>query len=271
MKPKYFNVMAIQMSSVIGDKNTNIEKIRTLIDKNVKPNTDLIVLPEVWTVGWACNYFKDSAEDLYSGHVTKFLSELAVKYNVNLIGGSYITKQGNELFNTSPVFNRQGNLIAYYNKSHLFSYYGDTEGEIVNNGKNPILVNIDGVRVGLSICYDIRFPELYRAYALKGVDLMVNAAAWGIKKEIPWFSMTHSRAVENQCYFVALTQSGPIPNGDFNLGKSAIIDYKGDNLAEINSGEGAIQATINFEEQNRFRAKCTVLKDIHKFYEVKEY
>lgn len=174
------------------------------------------------------------------------------------------------MYNTCPVINRRGELIAHYNKSHLFSYYGDTEGEIVKEGENPVIVNIEGVKIGLSICYDIRFPELYRAYALKGVDLMVNVAAWGIKKEIPWVSMTHSRAVENQCYFVALTQSGEILNGDYNLGKSFIIDYKGDNLAQIDSGEGAISAQICFEEQNLFREKCTILKDIHNGYVVKE-
>ncbi len=267
---KTINVMAIQMSSELGDKQKNIEKVKKLISENVKKETDIIVLPEVWTVGWACKYFKESAEDLETGNVTKFLSQTAKEHNINIIAGSYITKQNGKLYNTCPVFNRNGELIAHYNKCHLFSYYGDNEGEIVNAGKNPILVNIENVRVGLSICYDIRFPEIYRAYALKGVDLMVNVAAWGIKKEIPWVSMTHSRAVENQCYFVALTQSGAILNGDYNLGKSAIIDYKGDNLSQIDSGEGAISAKLNFEEQNTFRSKCTVFKDIHKNYNVRE-
>ena len=176
--------MAIQMSSVLGDKKQNIEKIKAFIEKNVTGSTDIIVLPEVWTVGWACKYFKESAEDLFDGEVSKFLSETAKKYNTNIIGGSYITIQNNKLYNTCPVFDRNGKMLTHYNKSHLFSYYGDNEGEIVNVGKNPVIVNIDGVRTGLSICYDIRFPELYRAYAKKGVDLMVNVAAWGIKKEI---------------------------------------------------------------------------------------
>ena len=247
--------MAIQMSSVLGDKKQNIEKIKAFIEKNVTGSTDIIVLPEVWTVGWACKYFKNSAEDINDSNVIKFLSNIAVNFNVNIIGGSFIAKKGENLYNTCPVINRKGELIATYDKCHLFSYYGDTEGEIVQNGANPVLVNLDGVKVGLSICYDIRFPELYRSYAIYGVDLMVNAAAWGIKKEIPWVSMTHSRAVENQCYFVALTQSGPIENGDFNLGKSAIIDYKGDNLAEINEGEGAIFAELDFEAQDIFRTR----------------
>ncbi len=268
---KSLNVMAIQMSSELGDKSKNIEKIQTLIKNNVKKDTDVIFLPEVWTVGWTCKYFEESAEDIDNSGVIKTLSELAKQYNVNIIGGSFISKKEGKLYNTCPVINRNGELVATYDKCHLFSYYGDNEGTYITEGSNPVLVNLEGVRIGLTICYDIRFPELYRAYALKGVDLMANMAAWGSKKEIPWVSMTHSRAVENQCYFVALTQSGAIENGEFNLGKSTIIDYKGDNLAEITSGEGAISATIDFEEQNSFRAKCTVLKDIHENYQVKEF
>jgi len=271
MKNKKLNVMAIQMSSVIGDKKKNIEKIKALINDNVKPETDVVVLPEVWTVGWACDYFKNSAEELENSSVIQILSKLAKKHNVNIIGGSFISKKGDKLYNTCPVLSRNGELIATYDKCHLYTYYGDKEGEYITEGSNPVIVNIEGVRTGLTICYDIRFPEIYRAYALQGVDLMINMAAWGMKKEIPWVSMTHSRAVENQCYFVALTQSGAIENGNYNLGKSTIIDYKGDNLAKITEGEGAISAELDFEEQNLFREKCTVLKDIHQYYKVKEY
>lgn len=267
---KNINLMAVQMASELGEKAKNINKVKILIENNIRSNTDIVILPEVWTVGWACKYFANSAEDIETSNVIKFLSDLAKKYNVNIIGGSFISRKNGKLYNTCPVINRDGKLIATYDKCHLFSYYGDNEGDIITNGTNPVIVNIEGVRTGLSICYDIRFPEIYRSYAKKGVDLMINAAAWGIKKEIPWKSMTHSRAVENQCYFVALTQSGAIENGDYNLGKSAIIDYKGDNLAEIDDGEGAIFAELNFEEQQSFREKCTVLKDIHEKYDVRE-
>lgn len=267
---KTINVMAIQMSSTLGDKQQNTKKVETLIKNNVKNKTDIIILPEVWTVGWACEYFENSAEDIENSETIKFLSEISKNYHVNIIGGSFITKQKNKLYNTCPVINKNGQLVAIYNKCHLYNYYGDIEGELLENGTNPIIVTLDGVKIGLSICYDIRFPELYRAYAVKGVDLMVNVAAWGSTKEIPWVSMTHSRAIENQTYFVALTQSGAINNGLFNLGKSTIIDYKGDNLAEITELEGAISAQLDFDEQNSFREKCTVFKDIHKNYNVKE-
>lgn len=265
-----YNVMALQMSSILGEKEQNIQKIKTLIEQNIKEDTDILFLPEVWTVGWACEYFRDSAEKLENSSVINFLSETAKKYNVNIVGGSFITKKDDKFYNTCPIINKNGKLVGTYDKNHLYNYYGDNEGEILTKGEAPVIVELDGLRIGLSICYDIRFPEIYRTYALKGVDLMVNLAAWGSTKEIPWVSMTHSRAVENQCYFIALTQSGAIKNGLYNLGKSTIIDYKGDNLDEITEGEGAIFATLNLKEQNEFRQKCTVLNDIHENYTVKE-
>ena len=130
------------------------------------------------------------------------------------------------------------------------------------------MVNIEGIKIGLSICYDIRFPEIYRAYALKGADMLVNMAAWPLSREIHWTSLTHARAVENQSYFIALTQSGTLKDGSMNLGKSTIIDYKGENLDETTDLEGAINAELNFDDEYDFRHKCTVLKDIHNDYNV---
>lgn len=265
---KKINVTAIQMSSVLGDKEKNIENVEKLIKKFIKPATDIIFLPEVWTVGWACEYFTNSAESLNNSQVINFLSEQAKNYNVNIIGGSFITKKDDKYFNTCPVINRKGELIAYYNKCHLFSYYGDTEGTYITEGNNPVMVTIEGIKIGLSICYDIRFPEIYRAYALNGADMLVNMAAWPLSREIHWTSLTHARAVENQSYFIALTQSGKLKDGSMNLGKSTIIDYKGDNLDETTDLEGAISAELNFDYEYEFRNKCTVLKDIHKDYNV---
>lgn len=270
MTTKTLNVMAIQMSSIPGEKDKNILKIKNLVDQNITKETDVVFLPEVWTVGWACEYFTNSAEELKNSKIIKFLSDLAKQHSVNIIGGSFITKKNEKLFNTCPVINRKGDLIATYDKCHLFSYYNDTEGSYITEGEHPVIVNIEGVRIGLSICYDIRFPEIYRAYAKKGVDMMVNMAAWPLEREIHWTSLTHARAVENQSYFIALTQSGKLSNGAMNLGISTIIDYKGENMAQIKDGEGAIHASLDFEAEYSFRNKCTVLKDIHSNYLVEE-
>ena len=167
-----------------------------------------------------------------------------------------------------PVINKKGELVCTYDKNHLLSYYGCNEGKYIKRGDNPVLINLDGVKTGISICYDIRFPELYRAYRKAGADIMVNMAAWGASKKIPWDSMTTSRAVENQCYFVALTQTGALKDGTKNLGHSMIIDYKGDVLDEINIDEGWIFAEVDLNKMYEFRNKCTVLNDIKKSYEV---
>lgn len=287
---KSLKILAIQMSSIIGDKWENFAKIADLIEKNFKKGTDIIILPEVWNVGWKPSEFEDSAEDLENSETVEFLSELAQRYNVNIIGGSFITKANSKqqiansnkntichlpfaicpdasiLCNTCPVINRYGELIATYNKMHLFSYYGCYEGKYITKGEKPVLIDIDGVKIGLSLCYDIRFPEIYRAYRKAGADLLINMAAWPKSRAVHWEALSKARAIENQCFMVALTQSGLIEGNEYNLGHSRIIDYNGEVLTEIKDTEGAVFAELKFDEIYKFREKCTVLNDICKEY-----
>lgn len=271
MEPKEkINISAIQMCSKIGDKKANFSNVVNLIERDVKSDVDIIVLPEVWTVGWSPRHFRESAELIDKSETINLLSQIAKQYNSFVIGGSFIEKVNEEIYlNTCPVIDRNGNLIAKYSKNHLFSYYGSDEGNFVTIGKNPVMVNLDGIKTGLTVCYDIRFPEIYRAYRKAGADLFINCAAWGLNKPIPWECMTRCRAVENQTYMVALTQSGHIEGDEWNIGHSRIIDYKGETLAEIkDQKEGAMTAQINLKKMYDFRNKCTVLKDIRDKYEV---
>lgn len=270
-KKNKVKLLALQMSSIIGEKKKNIDKVYKLLEDNLSIiNTDFVFLPEVWTVGWDCPSFEGCAEELESSESVNMLKSVAKSYNTNIIGGSIILENKKGYFNSCPVIDKQGDFICTYNKNHLFSYYGCNEGEIITPGKGPVMVTLDGVKIGISICYDIRFPELYRAYRKAGADIMVNMAAWGANKKIPWDSMTTSRAVENQTYFVALTQTGELKNGDKNLGHSMILDYNGNILSEINEEEGAIFAEIDLDEMYEFRSKCTILEDIKKSYEVED-
>ena len=265
---KSLKISAIQMNAKIGDKKANFDKVSALIERDID-TTDVIILPEVWTCGWAPRVFQDSAEDLNDSDTIKFLSRIAKEHNCWIIGGSFITKRDNDFYNTCPAINRDGKVVTTYSKNHLFSYYGCEEGKFVDTGKSPVMVNIDGIKVGLTICYDIRFPEIYRAYRKAGADLFVNCAAWGLSKPIPWECMTRSRAVEEQTYMVALTQSGFIENDEWNIGHSRIIDYKGETISEItNQKEGAMEAILDFDSMYKFRDKCTCLNDIKETYEV---
>ena len=269
MEQKEIKISILQMSSVIGDIEANINKVNNLVFDSLPQDCDILVLPEVWTVGWSCNKFLDCAEDIINSRSVNFLKELAKKYNVNIIGGSIIENRGGKYYNTTPVINRSGDLVTTYSKNHLYSYYGCDEGKYITVGDSPVMVELDGVNYGLTICYDIRFPEIYRAYRKSGADILVNCAAWGSKKPIPWEVMTKSRAVENQCYMIALTQCGYIENGEYNLGESRIIDYKGEELSYIKDIEGISTCTINLSEMYEFRDKCKILNDIKDNYEVK--
>lgn len=266
---KKVKILAVQMGSEIANIDANIKKAESLLREGLSTgDADFAILPEVWTSGWDCESFSGCAESLDSGKSVQMLKSVAKDFRVNILGGSFIEKRGEKLYNTCPVINRNGEVVCTYEKNHLFSYYGCAEGNYITRGDNPVMVELDGVKLGLTICYDIRFPEIYRAYRKAGADILVNMAAWGANKKIPWDSMTTSRAVENQTYMVALTQTGELKDGDKNLGHSMILDYKGEILSEINVLEGCFSAVCDLDEMYEFRDKCRVLDDIKDSYEV---
>ena len=153
-KKTKIELLAIQLGSVIGDLERNVEKARFLLEDSLsnKP-ADFVFLPEVWTVGWDCQSFPSCSENISTAKSIKTLQEIAKKYSTNIIGGSFIEKnEDGNLYNTCPVINRNGELVCTYNKNHLFSYYGCAEGDFITAGKNPVMVELDGVKIGLSIC-----------------------------------------------------------------------------------------------------------------------
>src|SRR5574344_623206 len=144
-------ILAIQIGSKIGDVQANYKKVEKLLSKVKGKTFDFIVLPEVWTVGWSCKDFKNSAEYLENSQTINFLSNIAKNFNSNIIGGSFITKKEEnnkcKYYNTCPVLNRNGELVTTYDKSHLFSYFGADEGEFVECGENPVMVELDGIKL----------------------------------------------------------------------------------------------------------------------------
>ena len=263
-------LLAIQMESAIGDTELNIETVKNLLKANLEKygKVDFVFLPELWTVGWDCPSFPASAETLGNSKAIEMLQEIAKEYGVNIAGGSFVEKQGEKLYNTCPVINRNGEVVCTYNKNHLYSYNGDTENQYITVGKNPIMVELDGVKLGLTICYDIRFPEIYRAYRLAGADILVNMAAWPKSRKIHWDTLTRARAIENQTYMVALTQTGLLADGVENLGHSLIYDYEGKILDEIEEIEGGVYAEIDLNKMYDFRKNTPSINDIKNSYEV---
>lgn len=252
------NILAIQMNSIIGDYEANCKKVSDLISnfydnycKKVNKKPDIIFLPEVWTLGWYTDCFRDLAKK--NEDSVEFLSEIARKYDANIIGGSYIrldevlSIEGKPPVykNSCPIISRSGKLCALYDKIHLYS--PDGEAKAVISGDTPLIVDIEGLKIGLSICYDIRFPELFRSYMVNEnkPDLLVNLSAWPKTRRIQYDAMAKCRAVENQSYFLALSQTGLIKNNVYNSGYSSLIAPLGETISILDENEGFIFETID--------------------------
>ena len=261
------NVLIVQMQSVLGEKEKNFAKIEKLLSEYKTVKSDLIILPELFATGWYCDIYEQVAEKEENSKTLDFVRNIANEHNSNVIGGSFVRKDNEgKIRNTCPVFDREGNLIAKYDKMHLYSYLGDTENLHSTAGEKPVIANTDIGKIGLTICYDIRFPEIYRCYAYGGADLLVNVAAWPKSRKVHWETLTRARAIENQSFMIAVSQTGEIQNGIYNLGHSAVYGPLGETIASSGDEETVIEAKINFDEMKTLRENVKTLSDRHNQY-----
>lgn len=263
--------LLVQNNACIGDKLATFAKVENILSEFKDLNVDFIVFPEVWSVGWDCSLFKQVAEDINNSDTIKFLKKIAVDFNSAVIGGSFIQSVNNNFYNTVPVISKKGDIIATYNKMHLFSHKGCEENLFVNVGNELIILNYKGAKLGLSVCYDIRFPELYRAYSQVGANVLINMAAWSSTKPVHWEIMHRARAIENQCFMIAVNQAGFIKDNEFNLGHSMFVDGWGNILKSLDDKEGALLFEINIEDNLKLRKNFPLLLDRRddKFYAYK--
>ena len=255
-------VLIVQNSAIIGNKQATFNNIEQLLEGYNNHYFDVIVLPEVFASGWYCKNFPDAAETLHNSETINFLKNIAIEFKSVVIGGTFIQKTQNGLLkNTCPVISRNGNLVTTYDKMHLFSHKGSEENKFVSCGNELKILDFESTKIGLSVCYDIRFPEIYRTYSKAGVEIFVNTAAWSVSKPEHWNIMHKARAIENQCFMLVADQTGKIAGNDYNLGHSMVISPWGDALAEMQSDEGCITYEIDTAEVKRLRENFPLLKD----------
>lgn len=225
---------------------------------------DLIVLPELWNVGFF-NYdnYKNYAESI-DGETASIISNKAKELEVYVYSGSFVEKQGDNYYNTSILFDREGKNIAEYRKIHLFSYKC-REPEILTPGTDIIVVDTEFGRIGLATCYDLRFPELFRKMAVEmGAEYFLVTSGWPYPRIEAWNVLNQARALENTCYLISCNAAG-ICKGIRLAGHSQIVDPWGNVLAGTGYEEAIVKAEISREELLRIRKEFPVLKDIRLF------
>ena len=239
-------ISVIQFKSEIGEIEKNFETANRLIDG--AKNSDVIILPELWTTG----YYPKNFVDIES-KTAEFICAAAEKNNLNIIGGSTIAKVDGKIFNRCIVANREGKIISIYDKTHLFSYAD--EGKIFTAGNKISTFEIDGVKSGVAICYDLRFPEFIRKIALSGIEILFIPAAWSLKRLIPRQILTKARAIENQIFVIFANSAG----------KSEIINPLGEIICESGIGEEILTAEIDLKFRAEVIKNMNLLSDRNKF------
>lgn len=248
----------IQYAPVWENKEENKLKIYSLLFDKIRAADvpQIIVMPEMTLTGFTMKSSEFSEE--ITGDAFNFYKEIAVKHS-SFIAAGLIEKAGDKFYNTLIIVNPKGNLIGSYRKIHPFSY--STEDQFYSKGKEPVIVEIDGWKVGLSICYDLRFPELYRHYGKQRTDLIINIANWPVTRIEHWRTLNKARAIENQCYFAGVNRAGDDVNVKYN-GQSGVYDPMGNLITELTETETVITAELNKYIVAETRAKFPFLQDI---------
>lgn len=263
-------ILSIQMKSVINNKNTNLEKVKNIIEQNLDKKPDLVVLPEFFSSGISHISFKNYPEDENGGETVNFIKELAKKYNTNIVAGTVIEKSNDKLYNTTFVIDRNGNTVGKYRKIHLYNYMGGNEGELITAGNEEVVVDLDIGKVGLAICFDIRYPMHFKKLAKMGAEIVVLPTAWLIPTEVyeapetaqeMWISMNRTRAYDNMFYLVICNQTGKLNSQRATLGTSLIISPTAEILARADFEQNAIYAQIDMTIP-RLLKSCYPIADI---------
>ena len=251
-------VSVLQMPVAIGGREENMATLRRMLDAAMKDVPDVVVLPELWDIGFFPRPLEDYVDE-GGAQAKELLSTLAKKHNVHIVGGSVAVKDGDYIANRCYVFDRDGTLVADYDKTHLFS--PAKEDKFFRKGDHRAVFSLDGVKCGVAVCYDLRFPELFRRYALEDAALIFLPSAWPTARIEHWATLSQARAVENQVFFVAVNGSGTFANKMPLGGRSAIIDPWGVRLAEADEGETILTADLDFSVRDEIKRTIDVFHD----------
>ncbi len=238
-------------------KEERISRVEKILD-GLK-GTDLIILPEIWNIGFLAfeDYYRES-EPLW-GATAERMSHKAKELNAYLLAGSLIEKEGDHYYNTSLFFDGNGKLIGRYRKIHLFGY-GSAETKLLKPGRELVTVPTELGVFGLSTCYDLRFPELYRCLLDQGAEYFLVTSAWPYPRLEHWTVLNQARAIENSAYLFSSNCCG-VQKGTRYLGHSMLVDPWGTPLASAGMHEALVTAKVNRGEVQKIRTEFPPVRD----------
>ncbi|MFN3453657.1 MAG: nitrilase-related carbon-nitrogen hydrolase, partial [Pseudobdellovibrio sp.] len=250
-----FCVAALQMKCAIGENSLsqNLSKAEKMMDEARLQGAKLIVLPEAFNYGYNLN--KNELLESVENEVThRFLKNYSQKHNLTILAG-VLEKEADLIFNKTLVY-EQGVLKAQYKKIHLFKMAGLSEADVFAEGDKAVIFNSEFGRLGFLICYDLRFPELARALALEGGQMLVVSSAWGYARREHFKILKKSRAIENQVFIISADQVGECAERSLRFaGSSMILDPLGQVLVEADDlEEKVVLAEIDLNQIQNVKA-----------------
>ena len=250
------NISLAQMAFEFGNVEENLEFATNMIKQAANLKSDLILLPELWASGYDLSNWKQYATPMREGIFAE-MSNLA-KNNSIAIGGSLLERQGDRAFNTFVLFGNDGKTLGVYRKIHRFRLL--EEEKWLEAGNELIIAGTQWGNVGLSICYDLRFPEIFRLYAKHDVKLILIVAEWPERRVVHWTKLLQARAIENQLFIAGVNKVGKSQGVKLG-GFSAIVDPWGVPIIEGDDSEELLTHTIDLREADKARKYIPVFRD----------
>jgi len=251
-------IALIQMDIVWESKKANYARAEKFFIKAARESCDIIVFPEMFNTGFSMN-ISAIAED-EKGETSRVLSALAKKYALNVIAGFAAKAQGQEKAkNLSVVFDRNGSIIAKYSKMHPFSFA--KENQFFSAGNTRVIFHLEGIPASVFICYDLRFPEIFRDIA-REVRMIFVLANWPSTRKDHWETLLKARAIENQCFVIGVNRAGKDGNGIRYPGASHIFDPLGKDICSGGAREQFIGCEIDPEAVIKVRSQFPFLEDM---------
>ncbi|MCD6339111.1 MAG: carbon-nitrogen family hydrolase [Verrucomicrobia bacterium] len=249
-------IYAVQLDPVWEDKEANLEKVGRLLEEAAPEPGSVVILPEMFATGFSMNLNR-TRERAY-GNTEPALTEWARARQIYLIAGLVRNAPGGYGFNQAVCLTPKGTVLGRYVKIHLFSPGG--EGQTHLPGSNVALWDLGQILAAPFICYDLRFPEVFRASVRQGAEAFIVLANWPEEREAHWETLLRARAIENQAYVIGVNRCGRDPNAAYP-GRSMVVDPRGEIVADAGREEKVLAADIDPREARTWRERFPVLRD----------